>query len=128
MFEPAGLGVTATFQADPSQPVTNVRLAPSRRAPTATQAEAETHETAANPEMNERLGLGRSDQPRSRRRTSVRLPWPRTRSPTAAHQSSATQATPVRLLKTPALGLRSSRHPLPSNDAAAVRTTSPLEC
>src|SRR5215468_11525994 len=50
------------------------------------------------------------------------------RSPTAAHQSSATQATPVRLLKTPVLGVRSSRQLLPSNDAAAVRTTSPLEC
>ena len=38
------------------------------------------------------------------------------------------QATPARLLKALVLGLRSSRHRLPSNDSATVDTTWPLEC
>src|SRR5438067_482712 len=46
----------------------------------------------------------------------------------ATHQSGEVQATPLRLLKTPVLGLRSSCQRLPSNDSATVDTTSPLEC
>src|SRR5207253_9635865 len=103
-----GCGLSAIVHAEPSQPATSVRFAAAARcSPTVTHAVGETQATAANPEMNERLGLGRSDQLPSRRSTSVRLPWPWQCPPTATHQSGEVQATPLRLLKTPALGLRS---------------------
>ena len=46
----------------------------------------------------------------------------------ADRRGGEVQATPVRLLKTLVLGLRSSRQRLPSNDSATVDTTWPLEC
>src|SRR5204862_1354873 len=129
MLVPAGCGLAAIVQADPSQLATSGLFAAAARcAPTATHADGEMQATDANPEMNERLGLGRSDQPPSRRSTSVRLPWPWKCPPTATHQSVDVQAMPVRLLKTVVVGLCSSCQRLPSNDSATVETAGPFEC
>jgi hypothetical protein len=77
MSVPGGFGLAGIVHSVPSHPAMSVWFAsPARCDPTATHAVSAMHDVAENPDMNERLGLGRSDHVARRRRTSVSLPSP----------------------------------------------------